>query len=84
MGDLQNPNAIKLKGLLFLILGIIASGCLMAEAYSLRLALLHLIAVWAFCRFYYFAFYVIQHYVDPKFRFSGLTDFVVAALKRKF
>jgi hypothetical protein len=25
-----------------------------------------------FCRFYYFAFYVIEHYVDPGYRFSGL------------
>jgi len=26
--------------------------------------------------YYYFAFYVIQHYVDPAYRFSGLWSFV--------
>ncbi len=30
------------------------------------------IAVWAFCRAYYFAFYVIEKYIDPRFRFDGL------------
>jgi hypothetical protein len=37
--------------------------------------LLLAIAVWCFARFYYFAFYVIEHYVDPGFRFSGLWSF---------
>jgi hypothetical protein len=35
-------------------------------------AVLLAIAVWCFCRAYYFAFYVIEKYVDPTFRFSGL------------
>jgi hypothetical protein len=30
------------------------------------------LAIWAFCRAYYFAFYVIENYIDPKFRFAGL------------
>jgi hypothetical protein len=46
------------------------------EAPTLRTAALLAIAVWSFCRFYYFAFYVIEHYVDPSFRFSGLGDFL--------
>ena len=28
-----------------------------------------------FCRFYYFAFYVIEHYLDGNYRFSGLWPF---------
>ena len=39
--------------------------------------LLLTISVWCFCRAYYFAFYVIEHYVDPGYRFSGLWSFVV-------
>ena len=39
-----------------------------------------MICVWASCRAYYFAFYVIQHYVDPSYRFSGLIDFFRYAL----
>jgi hypothetical protein len=40
------------------------------------------IAVWCFCRSYYFAFYVIEHYVDPSYRFSGLWSFVRYLLSR--
>lgn len=29
------------------------------------------IAVWSFCRLYYFGFYVIERYIDPSYRFSG-------------
>jgi hypothetical protein len=35
------------------------------------------LAVWCFARFYYFAFYVIEHYVDESYKFSGLWSFVV-------
>lgn len=82
MPDLTDPRAIKLKGILFLILGLLASTLLLIEAPSLRIAVLLLIAIWSFCRFYYFAFYVIEHYVDPTFRFAGLGDFFGYLLKR--
>ena len=36
------------------------------------MALLLALAIWAFCRAYYFAFYVIEHYIDPGFKFAGL------------
>ncbi|HEY3899831.1 MAG TPA: hypothetical protein VGM54_14525 [Chthoniobacter sp.] len=75
MGDLTNPKVIKLKGALFLFAGVLSSLLLLLDAPSIRDAVLLLIAIWSFCRFYYFAFYVIEHYVDPSFRFSGLGDF---------
>jgi hypothetical protein len=40
------------------------------------------IAIWAFCRAYYFAFYVIEHYVDSSFKFAGLGSFVRHCLQR--
>jgi hypothetical protein len=40
------------------------------------------IAIWAFCRAYYFAFYVVEHYADPNFRFAGLVDFVRYLIRR--
>ena len=76
MTDLKNPKLIYAKGFLFLLLGFMAAGWLVAESQSVRITLLMLISIWAFCRFYYFAFYVIQHYVDDGFRYSGLIDFV--------
>jgi hypothetical protein len=47
---------------------------------DVRLACLMGIAVWAFCRAYYFAFYVIEHYVDAGQPFAGLGAFVRYAL----
>jgi len=75
MKDLTNPNWIKLKGLLFLLLGILASVILILEEPRFKVALLLALAIWCFCRAYYFAFYVIEHYVDPGYRFSGLWSF---------
>jgi len=83
MSDLTNPKVIKLKGLLFLFIGLLSSALLLVEAPTLRVALLLALAVWGFARFYYFAFYVIQHYVDPGFRFAGLWDFARYMIGRK-
>ena len=75
MTDLTHPRWIKLKGLLFLLLGLAASALVLLEAPHLKVAGLLALAVWGFCRAYYFAFYVIEHYVDPSYRFSGLWSF---------
>ncbi len=83
MADLTNPRLIKLKGILFLFVGILSSVLLLIHAPNLTVALLLVIAIWSFCRFYYFAFYVIQHYVDPGFKFVGLWDFARYLIRRK-
>jgi hypothetical protein len=82
MGDITNPTLLYAKGCLFLVLGLLASGLLLAEHFELKTAVLLAIAVWAFARAYYFAFYVVQHYVDPGYRFAGLGSFA-AYLWRK-
>lgn len=83
MRDLESSFWIQIKGGLFLFLGIAASSALLAEHPGLKTAMLLGIAVWSFCRFYYFAFYVIEKYVDPGFRFSGLFDFARHWLSRR-
>ena len=75
MKDLTNVRWIKRKGILFLIVGLLASALLLLEHPDIRTAVLLGIAVWCFCRFYYFAFYVIEHYVDPGYQFSGRWSF---------
>src|SRR6266851_5889890 len=75
MKNITSPGLIKLKGILFLLIGLFASVLLFLEQPTLRVAVLLAIAVWCFCRFYYFAFYVIEHYVDNTYRFSGLWSF---------
>ena len=76
MKDLSNPFWIKLKGLLFLFIGIVAVILLFLDSPTLRTAVLLALAIWSFCRFYYFVFYVIEKYVDPSYKFSGLISFV--------
>jgi len=80
--DITDPRIIKLKGVLFLVCGALASLLLIARAPSIINFLLLVIAIWSFARFYYFAFYVIQHYVDPGFRFAGLMAFFRYLMRR--
>jgi hypothetical protein len=81
--DLTNPHWIKAKGILFLMLGVGAGALLFAEHPDWKVATLLIISVWSFCRFYYFAFYVIEHYVDPGYRFSGLISFARYLMSKK-
>ena len=82
MTDITNPRLIYAKGLLFLLGGVAASALLVVERPTLKVAMLLAIAVWCFARAYYFAFYVIEHYVDGSYRFSGLWSFALYLLRR--
>jgi hypothetical protein len=76
MQDLTSPTWIKVKGLLFLLIGMVAAVLLFLDNRTWKTALLLALAIWSFCRFYYFAFYVIEKYVDPTCKFSGLISFL--------
>ncbi len=73
---LANPKIIHFKAAIFVLCGVAACAIILMEHPSLRLAVLLAIAIWCFARAYYFAFYVIQHYVAPQYRFAGLGSFV--------
>lgn len=81
--DIKQPWLLYTKGVLFVLLGLVASVLLLVEHPSLRVALFLGVAVWAFCRSYYFAFYVIEHYVDDEYRYAGLFDFMKYAVGKK-
>ena len=72
MRDLTDPRLMYLEAGLLLVAGVLSAGLAIWEAGSWRVALLVGVAVWAFCRVYYFCFYVIERYIDPGFRFAGL------------
>ncbi|HSI34208.1 MAG TPA: hypothetical protein VK986_11520 [Tepidisphaeraceae bacterium] len=76
MRDLTSPRLMALKAGLFVLLSSLSAGILLWETPSWRAASLLALAVWGFARAYYFAFYVIGHYIDPSFRFAGLTSVV--------
>jgi hypothetical protein len=74
--NLTNPTWIITKGFLFLFLGLLSGGLIFLEHPALKTFVLLAIAVWSFCRFYYFGFYVLGRYVDPNYKFSGLISMV--------
>ena len=63
--------------------GLLATTLLLFESPSLKTAILLGVAIWGFARAYYFAFYVIEHYIDPTFRFASLTAFARYAWKQR-
>ena len=81
MKDLS-PFWIKVKGLLFLAIGTAAAVLVFLDNPTWKTAVLLAVAIWSFCRLYYFAFYVIEKYVDPAYKFSGLISFVRYWLKK--
>ena len=83
MKDLTDARWIKLKGILFLLIGVLSATLIVLEHPTLRMGVLLAITIWCFCRFYYFAFYVIEKYVDPGYRFSGLWSFACYFFRRK-
>jgi hypothetical protein len=83
MSDIKSPPLLYLKGLLFLIGGILAAGLVIFEHPTLKVALLLAIAIWCFARSYYFAFYVIEHYIDPSYKFAGLWSFARYAIAKR-
>ncbi len=83
MADIQSPRLLYIKGALFLGLGVLASTILLIEHPRVKTAALLALAVWAFARAYYFAFYVIEHYIDPHYKYAGLLSFLRYAIRRK-
>jgi hypothetical protein len=83
MGDLQNKRVIVSKGLLFLLLIALSAGAIFCLAPGWRTALLLAVLIWASARFYYFLFYVLHTYVDPRYQYAGLVALVRSVLQKK-
>ena len=82
MKDLT-PFWIVVKALLFVVIGAGAVVLLLIQDPDWKTAVLLALAIWSFCRIYYFAFYVIEKYIDPGYKFSGLLSFLKYLLKRR-
>ena len=83
MADIKNLRLLYAKGAMFVLGGIMAAGLILVERPTIKVALLLGIAIWCFARAYYFAFYVIEHYVDPSYKFAGLWSFVRHLLRKR-
>ena len=83
MGDLKDPRWIYLKGGLFLLILIASATLILVESFSWRRGLLIGLVAWSAARLYYFMFYVIEKYVDPEFKFSGIGAFILYLIRRR-
>lgn len=81
--DLTSKRLIYLKGFLFLVAGLLSAATILLESPTVRTGLLLGIAVWSFCRLYYFMFYVIEKYVDGSYRFAGIHSFLLYLLGQR-
>jgi hypothetical protein len=81
-GDIRRHSWMYFKAVLMLVAGVLASILILIDHPALRTAALLAVAIWGFCRAYYFAFYVVERYIDPTFRFSGLTSFLWYVVKK--
>lgn len=72
MSDLKSRTSIIAKGVLFLVMVVICAGLILMESLTFRTGLLVVLLIWASARFYYFLFYVLEHYVDSSLKYSGV------------
>jgi hypothetical protein len=68
---------------LFVTLAALAGLGVVLEHPTIKTLVLLALCVWAAARAYYFLFYVIQHYIDPDYRYSGLISLVRRAVQRR-
>lgn len=83
----MNPDLpvrwIFVKAGLFVLLALLALAILVLQQPTWTTAGCALALGWASARAYYFAFHVVQHWVDPEFRFRGLGDFFLWTWRRR-
>ena len=83
MSDITDSRLLWTKCVLFLVAGTVATTGALLLFPSIRLAALLMVAIWSFCRAYYFAFYVVERYIDPTYRFAGLVSLVRYAIRNR-
>lgn len=82
-GGLRSRPLIVIKGILFLVIILITASALLALSPDWLTAALILLLIWASARFYYFLFYVLEKYVDPSLKYSGIRDLLRHLPRRK-
>ncbi len=83
MGDLKSRPLIVVKGLLFLVIILITASAIFTLNPNWLTVVLILLLIWSSARFYYFLFYVLEKYVDPTLRYSGIGDMLRRLPRRR-
>ncbi len=81
--DLTNPKWMYLKAILFILIGATCFALVWLDHPTFMTAACLAVMIWAFARAYYFAFYVIEKYVDPQYKFAGLTSFLGYLMRKR-
>lgn len=81
--DIKSRWLLHAKGFLFLFLGFLAGAMILVDSMNLRTVALLLIAIWGFCRFYYYLFYVLENYAGRERKYAGILDALKYLLTRK-
>jgi hypothetical protein len=81
--QLRSHVAIHVKGALFLALALMSAGILFLLERAAVTALCIVTLAWASARWYYYVFYVIERWIDPSFRYTGVISFVRYALRSR-
>ncbi len=80
--DITSPRLLILKGILMLFCGLFAAALLLLLYPGWITAGLLTATIFGFCRAYYFAFYVIEKYIDDRYKFAGLWSAVRFLMRR--
>lgn len=72
--DIRSKRLLHAKGFLFLLVGLLAGAALLLQSPTLQTLFLLLITIWAFCRFYYYLFYVLENYIGREQKYAGVWD----------
>lgn len=83
MQNLLTPRWMMVKVVLFVVLAVMTGGFLVWQNPAWTTPACVALVAWACSRAYYFAFYVIERYVDPSFRFAGLGSVVAWRWRRR-
>ncbi len=76
MKDITSKKLIVIKGLLFILIAAVSGIGIAIYCPRIEVIVLIVILIWASARSYYFLFYVLEKYVDPKLKYSGIIDLI--------
>lgn len=80
--DLKNPRWMYVKAIGFVLIASLCAAALIARSVRIETLVLILLLIWSSARAYYFCFYVIQQYIDPSFKYSGVGSMLRYLIRR--
>ena len=81
--DLTRPGLLYFKATLFVIGAMMAATIVLLECPRWRVFAMLWVIAWCAARAYYFCFYVIHRYVDPRTRYVGLWAMLTHLARRR-